>query len=590
MSISKGRKLTWIPCFLSNKKLLANFKEDSLLLFSLDLRFGIEDFTEVASNSLIDGSSDKKIDLLYIDKDSGIAVVAQTYMSLDWQKREAPANKASDLNTAASWLLARPIDDLPESIKSHVEELRTAIKNNLIKSLYFWYVHNLPESKNVKEELRTVEHTANTLLKTHFPDCGISEVQAIEVGNSVIEEWYKSLSTPILVTDKFEIPVSGGYEIYGTDWNAYITAIPAKWLYEKYNLYKDTIFSANVRGYLGSRKKDDNINFGIKKTGSEDPEHFWVFNNGITALVYDFKLGKEKKDGNAKINFKGFSIVNGAQTTGAIGSLESPPSDAAKVQVRFVVCSKIKTIQNIVRYNNSQNKIAAPDFRSSDSVQTRLVNDFLKASNLEYLARRGGSEDIIKRKKNVLPSITAGQALAALHGDPEIAYNQKSDIWESDVLYSKYFNEQTMPQHVFFAYSLLEAIEKKKLELIHKSRQTSLTKSEDEQLSFLRLRGSIILFASALSSCLEIFLSSSIPNLFRVCFSKKISLDEAVKIWDTIIDVGIPFNNVLKDGLSDGLKNSAKINNALNTFRSLMDSTKIANSAIFTSFANKMKK
>ena len=49
------------------------------------------------------------------------------------------------------------------------------------------------------------------------------------------------------------------------------------------------------------------------------------------------------------INFKGISIVNGGQTIGAIGSLDSPPDDKAMVQVRFITCSSPDTVYDIVR-------------------------------------------------------------------------------------------------------------------------------------------------------------------------------------------------------------------------------------------------
>jgi AIPR protein len=56
---------------------------------------------------------------------------------------------------------------------------------------------------------------------------------------------------------------------------------------------------------------------------------------------------------NKLLILQGISIVNGAQTTGAIGSLDSAPSSNVNVQARFIVCSSTETIQSIIRYNNS---------------------------------------------------------------------------------------------------------------------------------------------------------------------------------------------------------------------------------------------
>jgi len=577
------KDIKWISCFNARKD-LQNFKEKALLLFALDLRFGIDDFVELASSSLTDGGDDKKADLVYIDSENGYAVIAQTYMAEKWNKKEAPANKASDLNTAASWFLNSPLEDLPKQISPHAEAIRRCIKENSIKSIYFWYVHNLPESKNVYRELKNVEKTAKTLINTNFPEAKAIEICATEVGIGILEEWYKTSQMPILVTDSFQIPISGGYEIKSNDWNAYVTAIPARWLYDNFKKYKNHIFSANIRGYLGSKKRDENINNGIKSTGKDDPEHFWVFNNGITALVNEFEENKE--DDKLVISIKGISIVNGAQTTGALGSLEGPPDIKAKVPIRFVVCSKLETIQDIVKYNNTQNKITAPDFRSSDPIQTSLSTQFDKLYKIKYLARRGGYEDIVKRITNSIAAITAGQALAATHGDPEIAYNQKTYIWENDGLYSRYFNENTTARHILFVYSLLKAIEEKKIRLIEKSRAGTLTKIEISQLNFLRLRGAIILFTAALSRCLDIIINKSIPNMFDLWFKdKRMTLEEAIKTWSPIIDTGISFSDKLKDGLSDGLKNKEKIETALTTFVSLIDSIKQPAKEVFHNFS-----
>jgi hypothetical protein len=470
------------------------------------------------------------------------------------------------------------------SIKPHAEALRKAIDDGVVKSIHIWYVHNLPESNNVQEELVTVEHTASSAIRLYFPDCTDITIQTLEVGISTLNDWYKSISTPVLVSEEFVIPISGGFEIGDADWKAYVTSIPAKWLYDAFQSYKTKLLSANVRDYLGSRNADSNINYQIKQTAHDDPRHFWAYNNGITILVHEFK---EIKSGNKlKIYFKGISIVNGSQTTGVIGNLDRPPDKNAKVQVRFIKCNNVDTLKNIVRYNNSQNKITAPDFRSNDSVQTRLVDEFNRISLVDYSPRRGGYEDAIKRRPNLLPSVVAGQALAAFHKDPDIAYHERTLMWEENALYSKYFNAQTSAKHIIFAYSLLKSVEKKKLDLLNKSRQDSLTTFEEKQLDFFRKRGSIFLMTSAIARCLEIFLARQIPNLFKLSFKDNpSSLEEAIGAWDSIVEIASSFTASLDGGLADGFKNHIAVDNATSTFQSLIASTKMANSEIYETFA-----
>jgi len=497
-------------------------------------------------------------------------------------KKEAPAHKASDLNTAVSWLLNSPIADLPESIKSHATELRQAIRDGTVKDLHIWYVHNLLESQNVRKELTTVEHTAHSVVKTNFPGIDAPDIQATEVGVGTLEEWYESISTPILVTDEFVIPILGGFEITEADWRAYVTAVPASWLHDQFKRHKAKLLSANVREYLGSRSSDANINNGIKQTAGSDPRHFWVYNNGITALVHEFEA--RTRNGQKELRFKGISVINGAQTVGAIGNLDTPPNAKAMVQVRFITCTNDDTVYNVVRYNNTQNRITAPDFRSNDAVQRRLLEQFQNVPEVEYLPRRGGHEDVIKRRPNALPSVTAGQALAAFHGDPGIAYHQKTHMWEDDTLYSKYFGAHTSARHIVFACSLLKAIEQKKVALWTKSRDGTLIDVEKDQLEFFRKRGSTFLMTSAIAGCLELILSRALPNTFPLTFKSNVSVSEGVEKWSSIINAASAFTTPLVNGLSDGFKTTEVVRDALQQFRSYVAATREANDNIYSAF------
>ena len=164
---------------------LQAYNEDSLMLFALELMFDIEDIELVAGNSLTDGSDDKKVDLVYIDSESGRAVIAQAYLSESMSKSEAPANKASDLNTGVSWLLNRPIDELPIAIKSHAEELRNAINDGSINCINLCYIHNLPESDNVLNELKTVEQSTRSIIKSNYNQAQLDTRFNLEVHHIV---------------------------------------------------------------------------------------------------------------------------------------------------------------------------------------------------------------------------------------------------------------------------------------------------------------------------------------------------------------------------------------------------------------------
>lgn len=578
---------TWESA-LEGRNDLDQYGDNAIGLFALALRFNIEDLESVAADAITDGADDKKCDILFVDPDERAAVIAQCYMARS-QKASAPANKAADLNTAVAWLLHTPINSVPAHLRSEARGLRDAIRSGSIDTLHIWYVHNLPESKNVKQELDAVESAASTAVHAQFESSTV-HVSTCEVGSGTLSGWYADSLTPILVGEEYEVDVTGGFLMTSDNWEGFVTAIPAQFLHKLYKNHKTKLFSANVRDYLGSRKSDQNINYGIKQTADNDPKNFWVFNNGLTLLVNDFVVDESK--GKIHLSFKGVSIVNGAQTTGAIGSLKKAPSPTAYVPVRFIKTGDSEIVNQIIRYNNSQNKVTAPDFRSTDRIQKRLKDEMTKIPKAEYEGgRRGGHEDAIRRRSNLLPSYTVGQALAAFHGEPIVAYNQKSDIWILDNLYAKYFNDETTAVHIVFAYGLLRAVETRKVDLLQKSKQrsSSLTGLEEKQLAFFRNRGSIYLFVSAVAACMETYLGRKVPNPFRLSFGPSLSPTQAQDVWTDIVLRTAPLSAHLEEAISDGLKNSERVRKVIETFQGLVEVTAEANAKQYGDFAAKVR-
>lgn len=210
---SLDRSSSWVKEYESLTD-LKDFKDNALALFALGLNFGVEDLRSVGIDSITDGQDDKKIDMVYTNTEDHYAVIAQCFYSEKTDKPEAKSNKASDLNTGLSWLLNRNIEDLPDTIRSASIELRNGINCGEISKIYVWFVHNLPESKNVQAELKTVENTLTTILKSIYNDASITPIVE-EIGTNRLQELYSSCNTPILVTDKVSLKTFGGYSLSG---------------------------------------------------------------------------------------------------------------------------------------------------------------------------------------------------------------------------------------------------------------------------------------------------------------------------------------------------------------------------------------
>ena len=176
---------------------LKKFGTNAIGLFALALRFDLEDIESVGVSAIVDGSGDKKNDLIFIDEELGLAVIIQAYVSKS-KKSIAPANKASDLNTAIAWLITMPLETLPDGIKSHAKRIRDGIDSGQINKIYVWYVHNCTESKNVNDELEAVKTTLFTAISQHHKNSTVKQFVA-EIGNSTLTGTSQNPTDPSLI-------------------------------------------------------------------------------------------------------------------------------------------------------------------------------------------------------------------------------------------------------------------------------------------------------------------------------------------------------------------------------------------------------
>jgi hypothetical protein len=196
--------------------------------------------------------------------------------------------------------------------------------------------------------------------------------------------------------------------------------------------------------------------------------------------------------------------------------------------------------------------------------------------------RRGGISAAIKRRPKLLPSYSVGQAIAALHGDPTVAYNEKSAIWSRDALYSKYFNDGLSASHIVFAYGLLKAVENEKNAL--RTRETvdlNLTTAEKAKLDFYRRRGSTLLLVAAVGECLETIVNQVIPDRFSISFGHGVSPETAAVIWAPTVEALSGLHTHLNKALSDGLKNAERVRETVSSFSQLVDSLRGPMSGFF---------
>ena len=437
-------------------------KDKAFLVWAMGLYLDVQDLESMADENLTDNGDDHGIDFLRNDDDTGTLYLAQGYHTSK-VKQSAPAAKAADLNAACAWLLKGEIDNFHPDIQTNIKEAREAIFNGDIQKIVLVYAHSCGESKEVHCELETAKKTLSALLGSRP-----IEICVVELGNESLERLYQNQAANIIVRDEVECPFQIKLTEATTSWNAAVLTVSGQWLREQYNKYSGDLFSANYRGYLGHSRQ--RINTGIKTTAEKAPKNFWAFNNGITILTTRIREDKAL----AKTFLSGISIINGAQTTGSIGAIPLNVNlSETKILTRVIECSDPETINAIVKFNNTQNKITAWDSFSNDPIQIQLQEEF-KAMGYDYNIKRGFSN-----RESCLSVESALQPLLALSGKYKDANRSKTYLFESRSLYTEAF-EHKSSRNLLFACCLntcLQVIKSENRDLVE-SGQPNISDSD----------------------------------------------------------------------------------------------------------------
>lgn len=178
-------------------------------------------------------------------------------------------------------------------------------------------------------------------------------------------------------------------------YKAYYGTIPVAAVGEWYKLYGNRLFARNIRYYKGST----DVNQGIKEVLKTEPDKFFYYNNGIKVLCKKItKKAAYSTDRNTGLFvLEGVSLVNGAQTTGAIGSVyaETPEllsSACVYIQMIDLGESNEGEVAQITKLSNTQNRIESKDFASLDPNQERLRME-LSLGGIQYLYKTGAQMD-----------------------------------------------------------------------------------------------------------------------------------------------------------------------------------------------------
>ncbi|MCI0390681.1 MAG: AIPR family protein [Acidobacteria bacterium] len=210
------------------------------------------------------------------------------------------------------------------------------------------------------------------------------------------------------------------------------------------------LVAANIREYKGETE----VNEQILKTLRDEPGHFFYLNNGLTAYCTRLEVAHlDRVDVEQKrVRAFNFSIVNGAQTLGAVtkffNTAETPALDGfvfLKI-ISLERCEEEGFAQRITHSTNFQNQIGARDFVALDAQQERIRAQ-LQPSGVNYHYKDG---DDAEEDENNFTLREATRALACLEQDascdlyaralanPKSLWSEEAVYPETEILRSRY--------------------------------------------------------------------------------------------------------------------------------------------------------
>jgi hypothetical protein len=380
--------------------------------------FAIANLADVApaqaANSIINGENDNGIDAVYFDRIQNFLWLVQ-----------AKAGNAPNMGDNKKFcdgirdLVDRRFQKFNEGFSRLQQDIEDALDANRLKivgcNVYLdgsLGSHLVNDLNQLKEELNRFDQ------RFEWRDLNISHTY----GWLTAQQAIASIDV-VLTLEKWHCLDQPRRAFYGL-----VKASELATLYQKHN---KSLFEQNIRYYLGTQ----DVNLAIAETVKEQPSELFYLNNGLTITCKKISLPSGHNQESTRLTLENFSVVNGAQTVGAIASVfnaNSSISADAKLLVTIIeVGTKSDKIGvEITKARNTQNTVRDIYFAALDPNQERLRQECM-VSNIVYQYRPSAdSQDAITIEQ-------AAIALACFSGETEIVVTAKKEIGQ---LYKRYYS------------------------------------------------------------------------------------------------------------------------------------------------------
>lgn len=358
------------------------FYTRSIAALSIIMRCGIDE--DIAGQSITDGFHDMGIDAIYNDTSQKKLILVQSKWRRDGSGGVSQTETGSFIS-GIKRIISFDFDGCNEKIQAKKQDITSALKD-MDYQIEIIFCHTGSQSMSeyalrpIKELQRQVNEDGSSELLI------FSEIKLQDIYDYLAD----GQNRDNIVLD--DVLLSNWGAIDGP-LKAYYGIVPVSAVGEWYKTYGNRLFAKNIRYYKGSTE----VNQGIKDILKINPDKFFYYNNGIKILCK--KITKKAAHSTDRVTglfvLEGASLVNGAQTAGAIGSIfmETPELISnARVFIQMIELGDAGEEQatQITKLSNTQNRIDGKDFASLDPQQERLRKE-LSLSGIQYLYKSGAT-------------------------------------------------------------------------------------------------------------------------------------------------------------------------------------------------------
>ena len=373
-----------------------------------------------AKDCITDGADDKQIDAIYIDDTVNTVYIIQGKFIGSSQVDAEPLREV-----LSSWVRIKNLASLQEAannkLKQKLSDLADALQDEYDISFELITTSSLTNAAindltSFQEELANSDDLSATIQLVDIDELVRRYDMALDKENPIISH------TVQLMPDKY-------LKLKLGDTEAVLAALPLKECIRFPGIKDGTLFKKNVRQSLGLNNA---VNKGIKKTIFNNPDEFFFFHNGITAICTQMDI----KD--SKLSLRGLSIVNGCQSLNTILSCSEKVKlqNDAYIMFRFYEIPERNRADRISISTNSQSAVKPRDLRSNDKKVLSLKKAYEQKYPAGYMLTKRGEIAPANRDKDFIIDLSdLGKYLMAWQSQrPNISYSESK-------IFDKYFEQ-----------------------------------------------------------------------------------------------------------------------------------------------------